>query len=73
MARRSKNAEEVAVALFQIFLNMGFPSVISGDQDREFVNMLMEKLSEKLKFVQRISSLPTIHKLTVWWSDSIRP
>lgn len=53
---RSKNAEDVAVALCQIFLNMGFPSVISSDQGREFVNMLMDKLSEKLKFVQRISS-----------------
>lgn len=56
MPIRSKNAEDVAVALCQIFLNMGFPSVISSDQGREFVNMLMDKLSEKLKFVQRISS-----------------
>lgn len=56
MPIRSNNAEDVAVALYQFFLNMGFPSVISSDQGREFVNMLMDKLSEKLKFVQRISS-----------------
>lgn len=58
---KSKNAVDVALALYQIFLNMGF---IRSDQGREFVNSLMEKNSEKLTFVQRISF--AYHPQTNW-------
>lgn len=33
-----KNQKDVALALYEIFLSMGFPPIISSDQGRECVN-----------------------------------
>lgn len=62
---KSKNAVDVALALYQIFLNMGF---IRSDQGREF--------GKKIQKNWHLSSeypLPTIHKQTGCSNDSIRP
>ena len=53
---KSKSASEVADALLNIFLRMGFPNIINSDQGREFVNSVMNFLAEKSGFSQRIST-----------------
>jgi hypothetical protein len=51
-----KSSETVASALLKIFLRMGFPTVFSSDQGREFVNATMDALKNRTGAVHKISS-----------------
>lgn len=56
VALPSKSAENVAFAMYKIFLRMGFPSVYSSDQGREFVNSTLKHLVTMTKGSHRIST-----------------
>jgi len=53
---RTKDASEVAEALFKIFSEFGFPSVLQSDGGGEFRNTLLEILGQKLGFTLRFGS-----------------
>ena len=51
-----KKAETIACHLYKLFLDKGFPKIISSDQGREFINDTFEKLTKLNKVEHRVSS-----------------
>lgn len=47
IAIQNKRSEKVDFELLKIWLRMGFPTLYSSDQRREFVNMAMKNLIDQ--------------------------
>ena len=52
-ALKSKEAQEVAWVLLLVFSDFGFPKILQCDNDRSFINTVMEKLRETAEFKWR--------------------
>ena len=50
---QTKEAEEIAWTLLTVFADFGLPKVIQHDNDRSFLNQIMERFREQAEFIPR--------------------
>ena len=55
-ALRDKSARAISAALFGIFADFGFPRIIQSDNGTEFVNRLMQTMSENCGIDRRLTT-----------------
>ena len=82
---KSKNAEEVAYQLMDIFCIFGTPFILQGDNGREFANKIIQNLAKMWPGIKRVHGKPRCSQsqgsvdrsnqvvrdmLVAWMSDS---